>query len=410
METKISKSRAIWTYFLICIPCVFLSGHSYSIVVSNIVDVVMLVLGFVVCARQCPRVWIPRRINADGVFAICIATGAILSYIIYRNYNMWLDPLLVLGRIGLAYFISQRISLKNYARIYSNVMAFFSAIAICIYFLNTAGFPVPSYTYMGLDGRMAYHTVWLCTWGDYSKLGMSDRIMGPFWEPGLYSSMAIYALLCEGCFTGQKPRKLPIAIILVGIFLSNSTAGYILTLLAMYIVFFKSPQKRILFDIVTLFLMLILFFFSDRIIETLLRWNPTVFWKLAEQSITADTRLYSPVASFLVFMQNPITGLGMSYATEQYNLYKAVFGIDSLTSTSAFMLAAFGIWGIAYTVFLCRGVWRQKQFGFTVRILMVAIFLMIVNKEPHTSILFTYIMFFYLNKEINERETFIINE
>ena len=92
METKISKSRAIWTYFLICIPCVFLSGHSYSIVVSNIVDVVMLVLGFVVCARQCPRVWIPRRINADGVFAICIATGAILSYIIYRNYNMWLDP------------------------------------------------------------------------------------------------------------------------------------------------------------------------------------------------------------------------------------------------------------------------------------------------------------------------------
>ena len=158
--------------------------------------------------------------------------------------------------------------------------------------------------------------------------------------------------------------------------------------------------------------MALIVFFSNQIIEMLVDWKYEVFWKLAEQTMTFNTRLFSPIACLRIFLQSPLTGLGMSYATAQYNLYKSVLGMDALTSTSAFMLAAFGIWGIAYTVFLCRGAWRQRQFSVITRILLCALLFMIVNKEPHTSILFTYIMMFYLNKniDIDESETSIVNE
>ena len=369
----------------------------------------MLVLGFIACALLCPIIRFPQKIKAEGIFVICIVIGAAMSYVLYRNQNVWLDPLLVIAKIGLAYLITQRLSFRQYATLFSNTMAFLSGVAIFIYVLLQAGISIPSYTYTGLNGRTIYHTIWLCSWAE--RIG-AGSVMGPFWESGLYSSMAIYALLCEGCFTGQKPRKLLMAIILIGIYLSNSTAGYILAILAMYIIVFQSRKYHTVFDFMTLLIMALIVFFSNQIIEMLVDWKYEVFWKLAEQTMTFNTRLFSPIACLRIFLQSPLTGLGMSYATAQYNLYKSVLGMDALTSTSAFMLAAFGIWGIAYTVFLCRGAWRQRQFSVITRILLCALLLMIVNKEPHTSILFTYIMMFYLNKniDIDESETSIVNE
>lgn len=403
MKFRILTRKHI-AYIILACSTVYLSGLSYANVASSIVDVIMIFLGFIGCVLLQPQIKIPQTIDANGIFVLCIAIGSILSYIIFHNQNMWLDPLIVLGEIGLAYMIEQRISFRKFAQLYSNLLALLSGIAILILLLNRIGINIPNFEYTGIDGITTYHTIWLCTWSD-SAIGQGS-VMGPFWEPGLYSSMAIYALLCEGCFTGQKPRKVLMAIVLVGIFLSHSTAGYILAVLALYIIVFQSKAHRMLFDIIALLIILIIFFFSDRIVEVLVRWDPDVFWKIAEQSMTVDTRLYSPIACLQVFLQSPMTGLGMSYATSQYNLYKAVYGMDALTSTSAFMMAAFGVFGIAYTAFLCRGVWRQRRFGFAARVLLLTLFLLIVNKEPHTSILFTYIMMFYLNKSETEERCF----
>lgn len=388
--------------------CLFLSGHSYSIVASAMVDICVIIVGFVACALIYPHIHITHKIDPAKIFIICISIGVATSYLLYPGQNMWLDPILLLSKIVLAYAISRIIDFTRYSKFYSNTITILSGIAICIYFLNESGISIPNYTYVGLNDKITYHTIFLCSWFD-SSVGR-QCIMGPFWESGLYSSMVIYALICEGRFTGEKPRKVSIGILLFGIFLSRSTAGYILAAFALYIIFFKSKKYRVVVDIITFLITVAAFLFSSQIIETLVQWNPTVFWKLTEQSVTAKTRLFSPIACLLVFVRNPITGFGLSYATEQYNFYKTVFNMDALTSTSAFMLAAFGIWGVVYTLFLCRGVWLQRQFGFSTRILLLAIFLMIVNKEPHTSILFTYIMMFYLNKETNERGTTIINE
>mgnify|MGYP005790236213 CR=1 FL=1 len=407
---KVTTIRSKVNYLLLFSSCVFLSGHSYSIVASSVVDVIMLTIGFVVCVSVCHRLRLPRHINASGLFILCIAIGVVGSYILYRRQNVWLDPILLIGKIGLAYLITQRLSFEEFSKLYSNVMVFLSAIAILVFLLIEADINIPNYSYIGQDNRTMYHTIWLCSWGDVSSPGIPQRIMGPFWEPGLYSSMTIFALLCEGCFTGRKPRKISISIMIVGILLSGSTAGYILTVLTLYIVVSRYIKKRIVWDIVTFFLFILLFLFSERIIDILVSWNPSVFWKLAEQSITGNTRLYSPIACFLVFLKNPFTGLGLSYATEQYNLYKGIFGMDALTSTSAFMLAALGIWGISYTIFLCRGVWKQKQFGGTIRLLLLVLLLTIVNKEPHTSILFTYLMMYYLNADKDSNEVMERNE
>ena len=186
----------------------------------------------------------------------------------------------------------------------------------------------------------------------------------------------------------------------IGVFLSFSTAGYILWVLAMYIVFCKNTKRstKIWVDVLTIAICIFLFFAADYIIDLLYMWKPAVFYKLRESSMSANTRLYSPIASFLVFCKNPFTGMGLTLATEQYNLYKYVFPIDALTNTNFQLLAEFGIWGISYTIFFLRGCFRRKEFSNIQKAMFVVLMFLILNKEPHESFVITSTIIFYLNK------------
>jgi hypothetical protein len=66
-----------------------------------------------------------------------------------------------------------------------------------------------------------------------------------------------------------------------------------------------------------------------------------------------------------------------------------------LTSTSAFLLAAFGIWGASYTLHWIAAVLKQRAMPVMIRSFILVMVLCIVNKEPHYSMLMTYCIMFY---------------
>ena len=398
MISRTENKKESIAHCLLACACVYLSGHSYAIVASSVVAVFFIAVGFAACILLgSSRLEIPQKINVEGIFIGSIVTGALLSYVLYSGRNMWLDPIILISRISLAYLITQRISFEDYAKRFGSLMTVLTIAAIIVYVLAQIGIQIPSYSYTNLIG-IKNHTIWITSWTDISAGHGNIRLSGPFWEPGLYASMAIYGLLCEGCFSKRKPRKYVIVTLFIGILLSQSTAGYILAFLVITMIWLLRMKYKRATNIIILIAFLILYIFSDRIIERLYALNPDIFGKLVEQNVSANTRVFSTVACLRIFAQEPLTGLGMSYAIDQYNLYKPILGIDALTSTSGFMLAAFGIWGISYTLFLCRGVFRQRRFPLSIRILLFLVLISIVNKEPHTSIIFTYILMFYLNK------------
>lgn len=124
--------------------------------------------------------------------------------------------------------------------------------------------------------------------------------------------------------------------------------------------------------------------------------NPTLFWKLGDaDAVTKLTRLQSPSVCWDLFSANPFFGLGYGDALEAYSTVAASSAtIDSLTTTSFFQLAAFGIsgfamWGI--TIYALTGTGRLPLSS---GIMLVLLFVIIINKEPHTASVMTYILLF----------------
>ena len=383
---------------LLCIiaGCAYLSGYAYSIVGGAEMKIVALGISALGCLLVRPSIKLPGRITLAGILIGGIATGSIMSFLLFSDQNLWLDPVILVSRILIAFMITERIRFNKFAEKFSTVMCILTICALFIWILVKLKYNVPCFSYIGLNGSQ-YHTIWLCTW-----MENSDRLMGPFWEPGLYASFAILGILCEGCFRGKPIRLGNIFILLSGILLSQSTAGYILAIMAIYVVFRKNVRNFVWNFIIVLAILFVLF--GNRwIIEIISQINPGIFGKLVEENISANTRMLSPLVCMNLFWESPFTGLGMSYSIAQYNLYKPVYHIDSLTSTTTFMLSAFGIWGISYTVVTIAGIWRLHLPAIS-KCVILLIFMLIVNKEPHYSIMLTYIFIFYFCKNTIERE------
>ncbi|MEG0835538.1 MAG: hypothetical protein RR063_09105 [Anaerovoracaceae bacterium] len=375
---------------LIVIGGIYLSGHSYSIIASTSVKIFMLMLCFVGCLLLNSKMGLPRHVTAPGILIFTISVGSLLSFAFYPDKNSLVDPLLLIGIMIVSHMITKRISFDRFARLFSNLMLLLTGVAIAVWIMVASGLDVPGYSYISPNG-FTYKTIWICSW-----LESGNRFMGPFWESGLYASFAVFAALLEMCFTGRKPRVPHILVFSIGVFLSMSTAGYLLLALVFYIAFRKSRSISYLWDLLVIALTVLGFIYLDQIFIFLYSINPDVFWKMVEGGVTLDTRLLSPYACFEVFKENPATGLGMSFAIEKFNIFKSILNIDSLTSTSIFMLAAFGVWGVSYTAAIGFAAFKQKDFSVVTRVFLLILLLAIVNKEPHYNLMITYVIVFYL--------------
>lgn len=241
----------------------------------------------------------------------------------------------------------------------------------------------------------------------------SIRLQGPFWEPGLFSSMLVLALALEICFLPKINWK-HFVLFSVANVLTFSTFGYVAYLLILLLLVKKLSHKKttvIVFCSLAVALLILFIVFYKPIVNFLSSSFPAIFGKLSgtgNESLT--TRLYCPYVDLLIFIKSPFFGVGMSEAASQYADYmaSAQFAdlLDSQTSTTFFMMAEFGVFGLLFTVGLILGVFKSKRTDILSKILLSLIILIVLNKEPHSLIAFDWVLLFILIKdafEPNER-------
>ena len=68
--------------------------------------------------------------------------------------------------------------------------------------------------------------------------------------------------------------------------------------------------------------------------------------------------------------------------------------VDSLTTTSFFQLAAFGILGFAMWLVTAWSVFATRRLPATAAFVLLVMFVIIINKEPHTASALTYMLIF----------------
>ena len=69
------------------------------------------------------------------------------------------------------------------------------------------------------------------------------------------------------------------------------------------------------------------------------------------------------------------------------------------TATTFRLLAALGFGGIFFTVVLISGILRRYQLPWFVKIIMIIIMLLIINKEAHDSFLLAWCLAMYMNEK-----------
>lgn len=389
--------------FFIIIGCVFSSGYAIELVSGTFIKLFFLGITFLGCwLIKAPDKMCFKRLKINGISLIYIfmSLGIVLSYFANMFGNSLIDHILILLSMYGALSIASRIEMQQFCKIFVDGMIFFVIVSLIVWILIQMGIPVPSYAYNGLNGGV-YRTIGLCTW-----MESHPRFMGPFWEPGLFASFLVLAIVFEICFNKNKPRFYAITLCVLGVLLTDSTAGYLLLLMVFYIWFRKNRKMGLLLDSLSILMFILIYINLKNIITLLVDLNPIVFGKLMGGGVSYDTRMLSPLACILVFLKSPIFGHGYSQAIVLYNGFKPLMKIDALTSTSGYMLAAFGILGIVYTIAIIWICFKQVEFPLIIRVFLFFILFFIVNKEPHyhNMLMYTILCMMALyNKSYKER-------
>lgn len=233
---------------------------------------------------------------------------------------------------------------------------------------------------------------------------ISERNMGIFWEPGLFATFLILSLIFE-IFSDKKKSKFRVLVYCVTLITTTSSAGYLLLfiLFFMWIIKFlteKSFEFKKYFTPLILTLSIIILLNYQKIIYGLNLQNNKIFSKLVGENLVEQTRVSAPKFNIQMFAENPLFGNSLNFITENIS-----FVAD--TSTNTFALSMFGVLGIQYSLFWIYGLFREKSIFnidvLSLKILMLLMFLIILNKEPHLGNLFTWCILFYMLKPDNQK-------
>ena len=125
--------------------------------------------------------------------------------------------------------------------------------------------------------------------------------------------------------------------------------------------------------------------------------NNEVISRLLLDNIKDESRVHAIQHNIKIFKTSPIFGVGVVEASN-----KVEYVAD--TSTSTYLLSIFGIFGGLYTLYWIIGILNIKSKNIIVRLFLLIIVLIILNKEPHQNILLTWCFMFFGLKNASKKE------
>ena len=338
--------------------------------------------------------------NKGASFGILVAWATImfLNCIFHSSTETFYGYFAIFTTPLIAFVIVTSIDQDIFGRMYVRVMFIISIISLAFfYFFQFTPIFELFPTLLGLDqfGNLSEKYKGLFF---YYRLDPS-RNNGPFWEPGIYASFLIFAVLFVHKFVTERRKRLVYYFVFTLTILSTcSSAGYVLLILAMIcVVSYKISQnkdstQRCIYSVICIVLTVVVYISYlnlETLIDTLgLSGNMTVT-KLLD--VTDNARVTSMSWSWQKFLENPLFGYGMVGLPMQGG------GAETSTTTSLRLMAALGIAGVLFTVIIVIGVFRQKRISFLTKCIFLLIWLMIVNKESQDSFVLHWIFVFYFN-------------
>ena len=408
MKRKFYNSKLFVLYLTILILLnsgyALATVYSFNLIYFKILTVLLLLIPAINNIMK-------KKLNLNFVLVFLFIFGIILTMVAsgFDNVNGYIGYIITLFlsiEIMLLYNFD---SIKKY---FIKLMVFISIISLIGYSaVNIFSISLPTIT--NINGTQYGNGLLY-----FSLKGNEIRNCGLFWEPGVFASFLTLAILFILLDEGNEYKKSSLYLFYITLLTVNSSAGLILMLLTLLILLLKNKINKnkvtmrdaIKFIIFCCAILLILNL--DKIIINYFYDNKFIM-KLLSNNILNSSRYTALQINWQLFLDSPIWGVGIS----QYGILTSNY-ISTDMSTSVSLLSIFGITGIIYTLMIIRGAFRIKNVNYYIKVIVSLILLIIVNKEPHHNILFTWIVILCFNsnnlifrtKPIKDREEFNIEK
>lgn len=292
-----------------------------------------------------------------------------------------------------AFYIAKVYSFQDFTKCYLTTMTIVALIAVVGYFLVNYTSILSSLPKMNNANDVEYGVGVIF---NYIVI-IPERNCGMFWEPGLFATHLTIATVLE-LIMKEKASFFRLFLFSLGFITANSSAGFALWFLLIILFFIRKINTKLsvipsIFSIMLLIIAIAIVLNFDNILaETALGQNE-YFKKLSTDRVLDSSRIEAILFNWEIFLSNPIFGAGYTGVAESI----ADIHVGD-TSTSLSMMSVFGILGLAYTGFIVYGILSNKELNVFSKIIILTVALIIINKEPHSSIYLTWILIFYLNK------------
>lgn len=294
-----------------------------------------------------------------------------------------------------SYSLSRVVQFQTFVSWFVGAIASFSVVAVLAQFLFVwLKLPIPLRVISNVNGAEYSNgfVVFFLTMWDGSLI---NRALGPFWEPGVFASFAILAMLLETSFRKAGPRKWVLALLVLTVLVSGSTAGYVLLLPVMWLpLMHRFPRFGVPVGAVMLIAAFVGVFFFNRLASGLTSISPSLFSKLNDDSVSSITRVNSLFLNLALFEESPWVGWGLNGATQEYVGRMADWNVAAQTSTSLYFLAAFGLGGVLVSLFWVFAVWGCRDINTYSKLAVLTCLFAVLNKEPHIFNMATWTLLF----------------
>lgn len=375
----IIKTKSIPILFWIIIVYLF-SGSPYT-TISTEISMSVVALAVVVF----PYILFVKKRQTNGLLLLIVLVAIMILFpMIWHSEFQSRVYWRVLATAVLAAYLVKKYELNNIIRVFLKVMVIVSVVSLIGYILlNCTSLLNNLPTVKNVNG-VEYGIGILF---NYIKV-YPERNCGIFWEPGIFASYLTLAIVFESITKPKSISWFRILLFVVTIITTTSSAGYALLILTIGVVMLRdsrlSGYKKIFAMCIILVIGAIVLNLDSIILNTALSNNEYLI-KLTSTRLSESSRITAIFHNLSIFRKNPLLGAGIDSVLSQMSSWADI-------STTTYMLSIFGIMGLFYTIFIVWGIFSQKHINDFVKLLMFFILVLIVNKEPHINILFTWII------------------
>lgn len=304
-----------------------------------------------------------------------------------------------------AFFISSTVDYAKYIKSFVYVIIILSLFAIIGFAIFSTSILNVIPTVQNYNGY-TYYSGYFFSGIKYGDNIFYERLQGAFWEPGLLATYIALALffIKKTYFKSKITYAFSVVLLVVTMLLSRSGAGIIMLVMILVIRLFDNKTVSAGLTATICVSLTLFFLFGESILKYL---NQYLFVKLqGDGVVTVLNRLNSIIADITIFINNPF-GVGFSGYSKSIVDFSLVSSAGTSTLTS--FLARFGILGIfniCFWISALHGICKSKKFisywG------SMCLFLLILLKEPHATLLIMNCLIFYNSQFMTNRQGILI--